>query len=151
MAATAAAAAANSDGIIQAAQTVDPDGSVTVIAGSQIPVDPQTTALAAQRAGAVLFRTVDLDGHSYRVLSQSLGHDHGVIEVARDLIDTDLVLKNLAWTMIWVGLGVVLVAAAIGWVAARQITRRLETLTVAAETGQLHRLPGCRHPDQRPG
>ena len=47
--------------------------------------------------------------------------------------DTENVLSDLAWTTFWVGLGVVLAAAAVGWLAARQITRRLTTLTEAAE------------------
>jgi two-component system sensor histidine kinase MprB len=121
------------DGIIQAAQTVHPDGSVTVIVGAQIPVDPQTAQLTSAAGGVDVFRTVDLNGHRYRVLSQALGPGQGVIEVARDLNDTDGVLTSLAWTTFWVGLGVAAAAAAVGWLAARQITRRLETLTEAAE------------------
>ena len=121
------------DGIIQAAQTVGADGSVTVLVGNQIPVDPQTTQLSTGTAGVQVFRSVDLDGHRYRVLTQALGDGRGVIEVARDLNDTENVLSDLAWTTFWVGLGVVLAAAAVGWLAARQITRRLTTLTEAAE------------------
>ena len=94
------------DGIIQAAQSVAVDGSVTVIVGEQIPVDPQTTALTAATAGSEVFRTVQLNGHTYRVLSQALGADRGVIEVARDLTDTQHVLEDLAWTTLWVGLAV---------------------------------------------
>ena len=70
-----------------------------------IPVDPQTTALTAATAGSEVFRTVQLNGHTYRVLSQALGADRGVIEVARDLTDTQHVLEDLAWTTLWVGLG----------------------------------------------
>ena len=121
------------DGIIQAAQTVHPDGSVTVLVGDQIPADPQTAQLTSAAAGAQVFRAVDLNGHRYRVLSQALGGGKGVIEVARDLNDTDNVLSDLAWTTFWVGLGVVAAAAAVGWLAARQITQRLTTLTEAAE------------------
>jgi two-component system sensor histidine kinase MprB len=121
------------DGIIQAAQTVGADGSVTVLVGNQIPVDPQTTQLSTVTAGVQVFKSVKLDGHDYRVLAQALGNGRGVIEVARDLNDTESVLSDLAWTTFWVGLGVVLAAAAVGWLAARQITRRLTTLTEAAE------------------
>src|SRR4051812_4381651 len=130
------------DGIVQAGQIVGADGSVTVLVGNQIPVDPQTTQLTSATAGAQVFRTVELGAGHYRVLSQALGDGKGVIEVARDLSDTDNVLQDLALTTIWVGLAVLLVAAAVGWVAARQITRRLTALTVAAEqvssTGHLN-------------
>lgn len=121
------------DGIIQAAQTVSADGTITVIEGDQLPIDAQTVSLADATSGTQVLRTVDIDDTRYRILSQSLGQPQGVIEVARDMNDTENVLNNLAWTTIWVGLGVVLAAAALGWVAARQLTRRLEALTVAAE------------------
>ena len=70
---------------------------------------------------------------SFRVLTQSLGDGKGAIQVARELGETSRVLGALAGTTILVGLGVLLAAAAAGWLVARQITRRLTGLTEVAE------------------
>ena len=121
-------------GIIQAAQTISPVGAIVVLEGTALPVDPQTAELATHGStGAQIFRTVSLDGTSYRVLAQALGSGNGAIQVGRNLKETENILADLAWNTIGIGLGVVAAAAAIGWLVARQITRRLTALTAAAE------------------
>ncbi len=122
-------------GIIQSAQLIAADGSVTVLAGDPIPVDANATALAATSAvtGTRTFLTTAVNGKTYRVLTQAGGNGKGAIQVARDLGDTERLLNGLAINTAWVGLGVLLAAAAVGWVVARQITRRLTSLTTAAE------------------
>ena len=122
------------DGIVQGAQIVAPDGTVQqMVDGIQIPVDPQTRQLSTAAAGSTVLATVQIGDHSYRVRSEALGGGRGAIQVARDLTNTDNILANLAWIVALVGLGVALAAAAVGWLVARQITRRLTSLTEAAE------------------
>jgi two-component system sensor histidine kinase MprB len=122
-------------GIIQIAQTIAADGTSTILLGAGLPVDATATTLAAGTAvaGDREFKTITLDDKSYRVLTQALGDGLGAIQVARDLGETDRVLSDLALNMGWVGLSVLLAAAVLGWLAARQITRRLTILTAAAE------------------
>lgn len=120
-------------GIVQAAQTVAEDGTVDVLVGFQLPIGAANSALNRQDGGSVYAETVSLDGTEYRVLTASRGDGDGIIMVARDLTVTEGVLSQLAWNTVWIGLGVLLLAAAAGWLIARQITRRLTALTSAAE------------------
>lgn len=121
------------EGIVQSAQTIAVDGTVTLLTGVQLPVSADTLALTGRSAGVQHIDTVTIDGTDYRVLAVSLGDQRGVIQVARDLTVTESVVRDLAWVMIGICLGVLLLAAAAGWWIARQITRRLSALTEAAE------------------
>ena len=125
------------EGIIQTARTIAADGSVTRILGPDagIPISADDQALAAANAasGSILFENATVGDTSFRVLTQSLGDGKGAIQVARELGETSRVLGALAGTTLLVGLGVLLAAAAAGWLVARQITRRLTGLTEVAE------------------
>ncbi len=124
------------EAIVQAAQKVSADGSVQVLLGSALPVDTTALPLARAYAGVQTFRTVTVgtaDPQTYRILYYSIGEGAGVIQVARDLDETQAILGDLALNTVWIGLAVVIAAAGVGWVVARQITRRLTALTAAAE------------------
>lgn len=126
--------------LVQTAQRVAPDGRVTVLLGSGLPVTATDVALAAaDGSGARHFRTQTVGTTTYRVLTQSVVD--GAVTVARDLRETDAVLAGLAAQITAAGLGVLVLAAAAGWLLARRITRRLLHLTEAAElisaTGRL--------------
>lgn len=132
-----AAGDGSGSGIIQTARIIEADGSVRQILGSDvgIPVSDAAAALAtpAAPAGSRIYETVTENGTSYRVLTEPLLTGQGAIQVARDLSETSRILSNLAVTTVLVGLAVLLLAAATGWLIARQITRRLTGLTEVAE------------------
>jgi two-component system sensor histidine kinase MprB len=85
-------------------------------------------------------RTETVDGTSYRVLSVS-SPGGGEILIGRSLADTDHVLSSLRELAFGVGIAVILLAAAAGWLIARRTARPVLRLTDAAEaveaTGQL--------------
>lgn len=78
-------------------------------------------------------RDVSIDGTSYRVLTAPLGGEDGAVQVARSLSETDRLLASLRVLIIVITSIVVVAAAVVGWLIARQVTRRLRALTSAAE------------------
>ncbi len=120
-------------GIVQAAQTVSTAGVVDVLAGFPLPIGDSTTAGRRPGGDGSAVETISVDGTEYRVLTAARVDGDGVIMVARDLTVAEDVLSRLAWNTAGIGLGVLLLAAAVGWLVARQITRRLTALTVAAD------------------
>jgi two-component system, OmpR family, sensor histidine kinase MprB len=124
-------------GIIQGAQAIATDGTVTELLGANlaIPVDDADRALASTGIPVTrVFSAVTIDGATYRVLTQSLGGGKGAVQVARDEGEATRVLGGLALTTVLAGLAVVIAAAAAGWLIARRITSRLVALTEVAET-----------------
>ena len=126
--------------LVESAQLVAPDGTVTAVSGSPLPVQAADLALAAEAESGVRLlqdRTVGPD--TYRVLVQSTGQ--GAVLVARDTDDVDRLLDDLAVQIVLVGLGVLAAAALAGWWLGRRLTSRLLRLTDAAEqvsaTGRL--------------
>ena len=86
------------------------------------------------------FREIEVDGERFRLLS--IGTPGGItVQVARSVAETQHVLSSLRRRTILIGALVSLVAAGLGWLVARRITKRLTRLTVAAEdvarTGRL--------------
>jgi two-component system sensor histidine kinase MprB len=126
------------------AQYIATDGTVTPVRGSAggLPVAAADRAFAANGfARQTCLRTLDAGGSQYRVLTEALGGGRGAVQVARNLNETNRVLDSVAAGITAVGGIVLLVAAGIGWLIARQITRRLQRLTKLAEqvrsTGRL--------------
>ncbi len=111
-------------------------GSATVV----LPVDDVDRAVAAGTLASAR-RNVSVDGVAYRMLTTGQVAGPGAVQVARSLTETDRVLDSLRNLTIVATALVVALAAAVGWLIARQVTRRLARLTGVAEevaaTGRL--------------
>ena len=85
-------------------------------------------------------RDVTIDGERYRMLTAGLPSG-GAVQAARNLAETDRLLDSLRNRILVAVALVVAAAAGLGWLVARQITRRLVRLTGTAEqvaaTGRL--------------
>ncbi len=105
-----------------AAQIVAPDGTITqcILGGPTLPVSD------------VGFQTVAIDGTDYRMLT-SPWHEGGVLQIARDLDETQALLEDLRVRLALLALGGVLAAAALGWWFARRIVRPVVKLRDTAE------------------
>jgi two-component system sensor histidine kinase MprB len=115
-------------------QLVDPDGRVYVSPGATVlPVDDGDLAIASGDTRQPRFRTVDVDGSWYRMLTTPVERGEGAAVVGRSLAENERVLASLRNRILVAGLVAVVVALALGWLIARQVTRRLVRLTGAAE------------------
>ena len=121
-------------------QVVTSDGTVYSRGGAVLPVDDEDLELASGSTNRWQ-RQVTSGGDRFRVLAAPLGQAGGVVQVARSLQETDDVLGALRRRIVVASLVVIGLAALVGAVLARQLTRRLVRLTEAAEqvraTGQL--------------
>jgi two-component system sensor histidine kinase MprB len=120
-------------------QVLDGDGTVVASsAGTELPVGDDERDVAAGRETEVR-RDVTIDGEPSRVLTFAV--PSGAVQVARSLAETQRVLDSLRMVVVVAVVAVAAVAGGAGWVIARQVTRRLERLTDAAErvgtTGRL--------------
>jgi two-component system, OmpR family, sensor histidine kinase MprB len=114
-------------------QYLDRGGAVVAApAGLDLPVDDHDQAVAVGTL-AEYRREVDTDSGEYQVLTTSLG-SQGAVQVARSLGETNRLLSSLRTLTIVITLAVIAAAAVVGWLIARQITRRLRQLTSAAES-----------------
>lgn len=129
-----ASGGSRAQGAIQGAVRLDPQGGEVHLTGVDIPIDPDDRALLKAPAGQRHFRIVSIDGSDYRVLAQALGPGRGALLVARDMSEDGRVLGKLRGIAFVVSLVVVVVAGAVGALIAGRITRRLRSLTAAAET-----------------
>jgi two-component system sensor histidine kinase MprB len=114
-------------------QLVTADGDAISTSSVELPVDRVDRRLAAAERRLSVARDVQVDGESFRMLTTADGDGEGAVQAARSLAETERVLTGLRADIGAAALVVILVAAALGWVIARQITRRLERLTAAAE------------------
>ncbi len=114
-------------------QLVTSDGEAIRMSSVELPVDRVDRRLAAAQRPLAVARDVEVDGESFRMLTTANGDGDGAVQAARSLAETDRVLTGLRSDILAAALVVILVAAALGWVIARQISRRLERLTAAAE------------------
>jgi two-component system sensor histidine kinase MprB len=107
-------------------------------AGVTLPVDEIDRAVASGRLASARRDTV-VDGVPYRVLTLSISS--GAVQVGRSLTETRDVLDSLRNLTLLATSVVMVVAAGLGWLIARQVTRRLARLTGVAEevaaTGRL--------------
>lgn len=120
-----------------AAQLIRPDGVVIAAQGlavtSPLPIEESDLQIAAADTGESAFRTVQLEQGNYRMLTASNGRGRGALQVARSLAENEALLATLRMRILLAALGVMAVAAALGFVIARQVTLRLVRLTSAAE------------------
>lgn len=133
-------------GIGFAGQLLGPDGEVLVtssadeVGRTESTIEPLPVGVAdreiaqARTPGVDLLRTVQYDGDTVRLLTTSIGESRGAFQIARSLGEIDRVLDDLRQQILWLTLGVAVVSGGIGWLIARQITARLQRVTVAAES-----------------
>lgn len=124
------------DGVIGLVLRLAPDGSMSILRGPIQASTPTAADLAlaeSGKAGAGEFDGHRIGGVNFRTYTMSLGHGLGAIIVGRDMAGTGRVLRSIGVNTILIGLGVILLAALVGWWIAAQITRRLGALTDAAE------------------
>ena len=125
------------DANIAAVQRLSADGAVTHVAGDgpALPVLPAQLRLAefSAAAGTSRIDEVTVGDTEYRVYTLAQGGGQGAVQVARTTDSISHILGSIALTTTLVGLGVILLAVAVGWWLARQITRRLSVLSGAAE------------------
>jgi two-component system sensor histidine kinase MprB len=106
-----------------------------------LPVSARDRGVLKSDLGTPAWHNVTVSGERYRVETVSLGDNFGAVQIARSLREYDHVLASLRNRVLIAAFSVVLVAGAIGWWIARQVTRRLTKLTNTAEevaqTGRL--------------
>jgi two-component system sensor histidine kinase MprB len=121
------------------AQVVAPDGTVTPLGASatRLPVTATTLAIAGSAMGRTDVIETDVDGESYRILTvaRSAG---GALQVGVEVEDTEHVLADMANEIALASTAVLVIAAGVGWLLARRITRRLEALAGVAEDVSVH-------------
>ncbi|QFZ17750.1 sensor histidine kinase [Saccharothrix syringae] len=118
------------------AQRIEPDGGVTPLGGRAVvfPVSEADRALATGSArGSTNTAEVIVEHDTYRVLTTSLGDGAGAVQVGIDVNQSRQVMSGMAKEITVLTLLVTAVAAGLGWVLARRITRRLVRLTAIAE------------------
>jgi two-component system, OmpR family, sensor histidine kinase MprB len=118
------------------AQALAVDGAPRAVGDGTValPVNDADRTLAATGvAGETQVREVEVGADTYRVLTTALGGGRGALQVAADVEDSDRVLGGMAIEIALVSVGVLVVAAAAGWLLAWRITRRLERLVDVAE------------------
>lgn len=111
-------------------QVIDDDGRVTASSGDSLPVDEVDRAVA--RGGTPVYRTIDVDGVDYRMLTIN-DRAGGAVQIARDISSSDTVLGGLRLRLIASGALLAAVAGLLGWILMRRTTRPLEELAAAAE------------------
>jgi two-component system sensor histidine kinase MprB len=123
-------------------QIIGTNGQMVTIAGTQLPVDDNDKQVAEeQRTGVYLRRNVTIDNEPYRMLTTSLGGRVGALQAARNVTEQQRLLNSLLLRIVIATAVVAVVGAILGWLIARQVTKRLVRLTGAAEevasTGRL--------------
>ncbi len=111
-------------------QLIRPGGSID--GDSELPFDDEIVRRALA-PGPDRYRTIDLDGRPYRVLTR--GIDGTVLQLATDVQSIDDGLRGLRRALALMGLVGVGAAGVIGWFVARSFTRPIVDVTRAA--GQL--------------
>lgn len=113
-------------------QLIDSTGATLVRVGDvALPVDDRDLRLAGGKGGDARFRTADIDGRAFRILT--VPATDGALQLGRNEAGNMNVLRALRWRFTLVGGSVVTAAVLAGWVIARRVTTPLQRLTRAAE------------------
>ena len=119
-------------------QTIRPDGTIINV-GVTLPVDDRALKLAERSGGRdtddleVYFSDIEVDGEPYRMITSELP-DGGVVQVARNVEESQSILSALGSRLLLIAGVTALLAALVGWLVARRITRPMRRLSsVAAE------------------
>ena len=134
--------AADPDAIVQ---TIDTTGEVTAssTAAVVLPITETDIAIAQALDGKDddgpgpkdndLFRNVTVDGVDYRLYTEAIPGG-GAVQVARSVEEASRVLSSLRNRVVAIGLVMSALAAAVGFLVARQTTRPLRRLAATAST-----------------
>lgn len=114
-------------------QFLAPDGDIVTYSDVTLPVSAADLALARSSQAVGRYRDVTIEGERYRMLTTASGNGRGALQAARSLDEAEQVLATLRTRILVAALVVMAVAALLGWIIARQVTRRLVRLTSAAE------------------
>ena len=123
-------------------QTLDADGEITAAQSEvTLPVSERDVMIAEALDGKHdgdsdkqdLFRDVTIDGVDYRLYTVSIPGG-GAVQVARSVEETTRVLDSLRNRVVLIGLVMSALAAAVGFLVARQTTRPLRRLAATATT-----------------
>jgi two-component system sensor histidine kinase MprB len=114
-------------------QLLGPDGETLTYSGVALPVEDEDLRIAAAEQPLSTTRDITVDDDRYRMLTAGYGDGIGAVQTARSLEETERVLAGLRSSILVAALVVVVGAALLGWLIARQVTRRLVRLTAAAE------------------
>lgn len=126
---------------------VDPNGSVWTVVNDQ-NAEPQLPPDNDVGSIPVTIGSVDGSGVQWRALSVH-GENGRLITVARDLSDPRATLRYLAWSRVAIGVGVLLVLGAAGYLVVNRSLRPLaevERTAAAIAAGQLDRRVPERDP-----
>jgi two-component system sensor histidine kinase MprB len=118
------------------AQAIGADGSVRPIGGRavRLPVNDADRALAATGGtGDRSYEDLTVGPDDYRVITVARGAGLGAVQLGVDVDESNHVLSTLATRIAGVSAIVLVAAALVGWLIARQITRRLTRLTQVTE------------------
>jgi two-component system sensor histidine kinase MprB len=122
-------------------QVIDANGTVLTTGQTYaLPVSDADLAVAASANPNARSRyDVEIDGERYRMLT--VKSDYGAVQLARSLAESEKSLSRILKSTLVAVVVVGLLSALLGWLIARQVTRRLERLTTVAgevaDTGRL--------------
>jgi two-component system sensor histidine kinase MprB len=122
-------------------QVIDGDGTILYNGQSyELPVSERDLAVAASADDNASARyDTTIDGEPYRVLT--VKSQFGTVQLARSLSESQKSAERILGSTVLSVAIVALLSALLGWLIARQVTRRLQHLTVAAgqvaSTGRL--------------
>lgn len=112
-------------------QILAQDGSILTNSGLILPVDDADEELA-DKDGSARFRTVEIDGSDFRMITEHLSGG-GAVQVARSLEESAVLVGVLQTRILAIAAGLAVVAGAVGWVVAQRTTRPLRALTNAVD------------------
>ncbi|MCE9620791.1 MAG: HAMP domain-containing histidine kinase [Actinomycetia bacterium] len=115
-------------------QRLTPDGSIAEAPESgELPVTAADLEVASSSDPDAKSRhNVEIDGELFRVLTVRAGNGGGALMLARSLDEVQRSLDSILHSTLWAVSVVAIVSAFVGWLIARQVTRRLTRLTLAA-------------------
>lgn len=122
-------------------QVIDAEGTVLATGQTdELPVSDADVAVAASTDPNARSRyDVEIDGERYRMLT--VKGQYGAVQLARSLAESENSLGRILRSTLVAVVVVGVLSALLGWLIARQVTRRLERLTTVAgevaETGRL--------------
>ncbi len=120
--------AVDADAVVQ---VIDVDGTVATGSGIELPVEDEDLAVL-EMPGSSIYRTVEINGESYRMYTTFI--NGGALQVARNIESTSAVLGSIRTRTIFFAVVLSVLAAVIGWLIARSVTKPLRQLTSSVDS-----------------